>query len=117
MTEAYMNIQSDSGRGSEIPSISAWWDLYRTALVEQGRDPRVGTNVQDPSQRAWRNLKTLMTDAGFVSISEEQHRLPIGEWAEGESPMSVREDVSTDDSRSQLQICGRPSLGASACDD
>lgn len=83
MTEAYMNIQSDSGRRDEAPSIGRWWDLYSTALERQGKDPRVGTTVMNRSQRAWGNLTSLMRDAGFVGVQTQLPRLPIGDWPSG----------------------------------
>lgn len=80
-----MNIQSDSGRRLEAPNVGRWWELYSTALEQQGRDPRVGSLVVSSNRRAWSNLKALMDDIGFVNTKEEQHRLPIGEWSQGEN--------------------------------
>lgn len=84
MTEAYMNIQSDSGRRQEAPNIGRWWELYSSALEQQGRDPRVGTAVTSASQRAWVDLTRLMVDTGFVRVETELPRLPIGEWPTSE---------------------------------
>lgn len=83
MTEAYMNIQSDSGRRDEAPNVGRWWELFSTALESEGKDPRVGTTVTNTSRRAWANLATLMEETGFVSVQTDQPQLPIGEWSLG----------------------------------
>lgn len=83
MTEAYMNIQSSSGRRDEAPNIGRWWDLYSTALEQQGKDPRVAIAVANFGQRAWVNLNSLMVETGFINVETEMHQLPIGEWPSG----------------------------------
>ena len=84
MTEAYMNIQSDSGRRDEAPNIGRWWELYSTALEIQGKDPRAGTIVTNVRRRAWTSLATLMEETGFIGIETDQPQLPIGSWSTGE---------------------------------
>lgn len=83
MAEAYMNIQSDSGRREEAVNIGRWWELFSTAMDRQGKDSRVGTIVTNPNQRAWTTLADLLRSAGFTDIQIDQPRLPIGVWPSG----------------------------------
>jgi len=91
MTEAYMNIQSDTGRRDEAPCIGRWWELYSTALELQAKDPRVGITVTNAGQRAWPNLRTLMETTGFTRVQEKQPRLPIGGWSPRKKMKNVKQ--------------------------
>lgn len=81
MMEYYPNIQSDSGRISDMPALQRWYQWYVAAMGRCNRDPRVGTRLQQ-----------LLTEGGLRDVGGRSLQLPIGGWNSDPNKASIGRD-------------------------
>lgn len=70
MVEVDWSFQSDNG--TRLPNLEAWWNAYREALQQMGKDPIIA-----------RNLCHRLRNAGFERVTGNQISVPIGGWQRG----------------------------------